>query len=404
MRLMYLTAEAWPTHRPDVLALFGRYLPRHGIHADLVTERAAGPDLPWPGGRSLLCRLPGGRAAQHLLKLGHNLRTLAGIDAGQYDAIQVRDMSLTALAGLLVARLKGLRFYYWLSYPQSEGQIDRAKKRGPRAGLRFWFPLLQGVVGKWLLYRVVLPRADHVFVQSRQMQLDVARQGVPMEKMTPVPMGVDTEVANPERIAASVDERLRGKRVVVYLGVTDPLRRIDVLFEMLAAARDSVPDILLVLAGDTEDAGHRAWLREQAERLGVADQVLWLGWREPDEAWAYVRAAEVGLSPVPRGFLLDCGSPTKAVEYMGLGLPVLVSDNPDQQQVIEESGAGICVPLCGDRFAAALVGLLAAPPTMRAMGERGRAYVAGVRSYEHIARSVAGVYHGLAPAPGAAGG
>ena len=46
MRLLYLTAEQWPTFRPDVLALFGSYLPRHGIHSDLATERAHGAPGP----------------------------------------------------------------------------------------------------------------------------------------------------------------------------------------------------------------------------------------------------------------------------------------------------------------------------------------------------------------------
>ncbi|MGV7210616.1 glycosyltransferase family 4 protein [Oxalobacteraceae bacterium A2-2] len=405
MRLLYLTAEQWPTFRPDVLALFGSYLPRHGVQADLATEhdRAAGSKAPaWQGGRSLLCQVPASRAGQYLVKLWHSLRVLAGADPRQYDAIQVRDMSVTALAGLLCARLKGLQFFYWLSYPQSEGQVDRARQRGPKAGMRYWFPLVQGLFGQWLLYRVVLPRANHVFVQSRQMQLDLAAKGIPMEKMTPVPMGVDTAVASPEHIAPSDDPRLRGKRVVVYLGTMDPVRRVDILFDMLARAMPRMPDLLLVLAGDTEDAHHRSWLRERAAAAGVADHVLWLGWRPAAEAWAYVRAAELGLSPFPRSFLLDSASPTKAVEYMGLGLPVLVNDNPDQRQVIEESGAGLCVPLEGDAFADAVVELLGAPERLRAMGERGRAYVASQRSYARIAADVAAVYQDLArvaPAP-----
>jgi glycosyltransferase involved in cell wall biosynthesis len=399
MRLLYLTAEQWPTFRPDVLALFGSYLPRHGIHSDLATERAHGvAEQPWGGGRSLLCRVPGNRAGQYVVKLWHDLREMASMDARDYDAIQVRDMSVTALAGLLCARFKGVRFFYWLSYPQSEGQIARARQRGWRGGMRFWFPLLQGYLGKWLLYRLVLPRADHVFVQSRQMRLDLAAQGVPLARMTPVPMGVDTEVADPDLIAASDDPRLRGKRVVVYLGTMDPQRRIDVLFEMLAHALPAVPDLLLVLAGDTDDAGHRERLRARAAELDVADHILWLGWRPAAEAWSYVRAAELGLSPFPRGYLLDSASPTKAVEYMGLGLPVVVNDNPDQRQVIEESGAGVCVELDGAAFAAAVVGLLQAPATMRAMGERGRAYVAGQRSYARIAADVAAVYRRLVPA------
>lgn len=395
VRLLYLTAEGWPTHRADLIALFGKYLPRLGIHSDLLTEQLQAPAPAWPGGEALLRQAPGGRAAQYIVKLWHGLRGLACLDARRYDAIQVRDMSVTAVAGLLTARLKGLPFYYWLSYPQSEGQIDRARKRGLKGGMRFWFPLLQGHVGKWLLYGLVLPRADHVFVQSRQMQLDLAARGVPMEKMTPVPMGVDTELAGPEQVVAASDPRLQGRRVLAYLGVMDPLRQIDVLFHMLLIVRQHYPDVLLVLAGDTEDVAHRAWLQAELQRLDLTSHVLWLGWRPSAEAWSYVRAAEIGLSPFPRGYLLDSASPTKAVEYMGLGLPVVVNDNPDQQQVVRESGAGYCVPLDPAAFAQAVIELLAQPDAMRAMGRNGRDYVLRQRGYDSIARNVAATYRRL---------
>jgi len=246
------------------------------------------------------------------------------------------------------------------------------------------------------LYRVVLPRADHVFVQSAQMLEDVAAQGVARERMTAVPMGVDLELANPAALAPAVDARLDGRRVIAYLGTLDRVRQIDILFEMLVQVRAAVPEVLLVLAGDTEDAEHRAWLQQQIVRLGVQEQVLWLGWRPAGEAWGYMRRAELGLSPFPRSFLLDSASPTKAIEYMGLGLPVVCNDNPDQRQVIAESGAGLCVPLQSAAFAEAVVRLLGDPPTMRRMGEQGRAYVAARRGYDQLARQVAAVYLALA--------
>ena len=399
VHLLFFTAEQWPTFRPDVIALFGKYLPRHGVTSDLVTERDINsigkPETSWGGGNTLLCNVPRNRAGQYLVKLWHNLRVLINMDPKKYDAIQVRDMTLTALAGLVVARLKGVQFFYWLSYPQSEGQIARAKSRGFKGGMRFWFPLVQGTFGKWLLYRVVLPRADHVFVQSRQMQLDIARHGIPMAKMTPVPMGVDTETASPESIQKSDDPRLAGKRMVVYLGTMDRIRQIEILFQMLALVRQCIQNILLVLAGDTDDASHLEWLTQEASRLGVAEHVLWTGWLPASQAWGYVRVAEIGLSPIPRGYLLDMGSPTKAVEYMALGLPVVANDNPDQARVIEESGAGVCVAFRGDAFADAVIDLLNAPETMRQMGTKGREYVARNRNYDSIARTVAGVYLNL---------
>jgi glycosyltransferase involved in cell wall biosynthesis len=396
IHLLYLTAEQWPTFRPDVVALFGKYLPRHGITCDLVTERdffmIGKLETSWGGGQAVLCNVPRNRAGQYFAKSWHNLRTLITMGTKEYDAIQVRDMSLTALAGLVVARMKGIRFFYWLSYPQSEGQIDRAKSRGLKGGMRFWFPLIQGTFGKWLLYRVVLPRADHVFVQSRRMQVDIARHGIPMAKMTPVPMGVDTETASAENILPADHPRLGGRRVVAYLGTMDQIRHIEILFHMLALVQQQIPNILLVLVGDTEDASHRYWLKREAERAGVTENVLWLGWLPATKAWRYVRAAEIGLSPIPRGILMDMGSPTKAVEYMALGLPVVANDNPDQAQVIAESGAGICVPLQESAFAEAVIDLLNSPETMRQMGAKGREYVKRQRGYDSISKMVAQVY------------
>lgn len=407
MRLIYFTAEQWPTFRADLVALFGKYLPRRGVRCDLVTERersVAPTDVPpWGGGKARLCNVPANRAGQYVAKLWHNLSVLASLDAQRYDAVQVRDMSLTALFGLMVARLKGLRFFYWLSYPQSEGQIDRARARGWRGGMRFWFPLIQGKVGCWILYKLVLPRADHVFVQSRQMQQDLAREGVPMERMTPVPMGVDVEAAGHEQLAPVQDARLAGRRVIAYLGTLDRVRKIDILLHMLSLVMQQQPDVLLILVGDTEDAEHRAWLKAEAERLGVAGNVLWTGWLSSAEAWGYVRQAEVGLSPFPRSFLLDSASPTKAVEYMALGLPVVVNDNPDQAQVVAESGGGLCVPLEPQAFADAVTGLLNSPETRRVMGERGRDYVRRVRGYDNIAEAVARVYRELGDAIPAVG-
>lgn len=396
LHLLYFTAEQWPTFRPDVTALFGKYLPRYRITSDLVTERhldeKGKEHTPWGGGDAVLCEVPRNRAGQYLVKFWHNLRVLATMDAKKYDAIQVRDMSLTALAGLIMARLKGVRFFYWLSYPHSEGQIENAKTRGIRGGLRFWFLLGQGTLGMWLLYRIVLPRADHVFVQSRQMQLDVAKHGIPMAKMTPVPMGVDMEAVNPESIRRIEDSQFEGKRVVAYLGTLGQIRRIEVLFQMLAEIRPKIPNIMLALVGDSEDAAHRAWLEREAARLGVEKHVLWTGWLPSTDAWGYMRSAEIGLSPIPRGYLLDMGSPTKAVEYMALGLPVVGNDNPDQMQIIEESGAGKCVPLQGEALAEVVVELLQDEALMRRMGVKGREYVAGKRDYDSIAGALADVY------------
>lgn len=396
MRLLYLVPETWPTHRADVAALFGKYLPRHGVHSDLVSGRTPGQEStpPWGGGEAILCDVAGGQAKKHLKNLVHGIRYLFNANRQRYDAIQVRDMPVLGAIGLLAARLKGLQFFYWMSYPMSEGQIAYASERGLSQGMmKFFFPWMRGRVGRFLLYRLVLPAADHVFVQSDRMKQDVIERGIMAEKMTPVPMGVDFEFMQPDQIVPADDPRFLGRQVLVYLGTLDPPRNIHVLFEMLTKVREDVPEALLVLVGDTEDVHHRQWLKLQAECVGVADHIVWTGWLPMREGWRYVKAADVALAPIPRGPLLDVGSPTKVPEYIALGVPVLCNDNPDQQEMIAASGCGICVPFNAEDFARGALYLLKNKDRpQKHLADSGREYVAMKRDYKQLVQAVAAVY------------
>lgn len=404
IRLLYLTCEGFPTHNADLIALFGKYLPRLGLFSDIVTEALDTAETSesapkWEGGETLLCHAPVNRAFYHIVRLSHNIRCMLQCDPKKYDAIQVRDQPVAAFFGLFIARYKKLPFYYWVSYPYPEAHLYNAEVRGWRAGLRYLFPLVRGHLGKFLLYTIVMPRADHNFVQSEKMREDLVRLGVPFAKMTPVAMAVDLEIANIEDIQPMDDDRLIGKRVVIYMGTLNRTRKIEVLFEMLALVKKKQPDVLLVIAG-TIDGDHLAWLKKEADRIGVTDSIIWTGWIPVSQAWRYARAAEVGLSPFPRGFLLDSATPTKAIEYMALNVPVLCNDNPDQAQAIQESGAGLCVSLSAENFAEALLEILENNERREQMAGVGRKYIAESRSYEKLASMVFNVYQHLLKKPG----
>lgn len=402
VRLLFATSEPCPTFRADVAVLFGKYLPRSGVSSDLITERApaVAGEVRWEGGDCILAPLRSGKAGKHLTKLALCACAMFRADRASYHAIQVRDMPLVGLLALVAARLKGLHFFYWMSFPTPEYHIRLARGRGLSTGLLgFLNPWVRGRIERFLLYGVVLPRADHVFVQSERMREDVAARGIPSRKMTPVVMGIDREVVRPERIAPSDDPRLTGRRVLVYLGTLDRNRRIDLLLEMLAMVRRRFPDTVLALVGEAEDEPHERWLRMRAEQLGVVEATIWTGWLPIEDGWRYVRAADVGLSPFPRGPLLDSCSPTKLLEYLALGVPVVGNDNPDQQRVLDEGGGGLCVPLAPDQFAQAVCRLLADETIRCAMAASGRSYVLARRSYALLADTVASKYAELLGAP-----
>jgi glycosyltransferase involved in cell wall biosynthesis len=395
IRLLFVTAEFWPTHRADVAVLFGKYLPRYGIETDLVAVQDAGVSgaTPWRGGQSNIRLVSGGQARRRLVAFWHNIRSILQADAEDYQAIQVRDLPIVAAVAVVAAKLKGIKFFYWMSFPMPESQIQRSKDRGLSMGvMKYLTPFVQGAIGYFLLYRVVLPFADHIFVQSKKMLEDVAQHGIAPTQMTVVNMGVDLETSSLDAIKPTDDPRLLGCRVLIYLGTLDPLRQIDILFEALALVRKQIENVLLVLAGDAEDDFQRNRLKHQAHQLGVDDALLWTGWLPIEQAWRYVRSAELGLSIFPRGALLDSASPTKVVEYLALGIPVVANDNPDQAQLLSETGMGITIALSPENFAAAILELLTKDNKNDITQEQRREYISRLRSYDVISKELSKKY------------
>jgi len=183
--------------------------------------------------------------------------------------------------------------------------------------------------------------------------------------------------------------------VLLYLGRIARARRSAFLLEVVEALRASLPEVLLVIAGDAPSGDEMAWMRREIAARGLDANVLLTGWLPQHVALGYAVRAEVGLSPIPRGALYDVSSPTKLVEYLALGIPSVANDIPDQQLVIEQSQAGLCVPMEARAFADAVRTLLRDRELAGQFAQRGPAYVRRHRTYDILGRNVAETYSKL---------
>jgi glycosyltransferase involved in cell wall biosynthesis len=234
-----------------------------------------------------------------------------------------------------------------------------------------------------MLYNILLPAADHVFVQSEEMKRAVSRHGVPLSKMTPVPMGIKASAFTAPPPAERVIPA--GTRSFVYLGAVTNVRRLDLMIRVLAEVRKEMPDVMLYIVGGGDDPAYPQTLIDEAGRLGVRSGLVMVGQLPQMQALRYVQDADVCVSPIYPSPILDVASPTKLIEYMALGKPVVANDHPEQRLVIDESGAGYWVPWDDKAFAEAILKLLRAPEQAREMGERGRRYALQHRTYRSIA-------------------
>jgi len=390
-RLLVISSDTYPPQRVDVTVLFGEELARRGHKIDWIlqseAERSRGYVTPWASGQIWVAPADKGqslfrRVRKHILGIFHDAKVFSLMRSGRYDAVEVRDKFISAVFAALAARLYRKRFVFWLSYPFPEFYLMKARDGSARYPMLYY---IRGWAFQVLLYWIVLPAADHIFVQSERMRRDVASHGIPFSKLTPVPMGIRADrFASP--LATAQRELIpQDERCVAYLGSLAQERHIDFLLRLFVRVREEMPHAKLYLIGSAEDPEDLQFLLDEATRLGLTDNIIFTGQLPQPQALQYVREADVCVSPLFPTPVFECASPTKLIEYMAMGKAVVVNTHPEQQLLIDASGCGYCVPYDEAAFAEAILKLLRFPDVAREMGERGRRYALEHRSYGVIA-------------------
>jgi glycosyltransferase involved in cell wall biosynthesis len=391
--IAYIVRDPLPPLRADLATLFGAEMPRYGLRTELVGQGST-EGAPWGGGGMHVVGNLRSRFAGLLAPLWDALGLLRAWRRARPDCIQVRDKVASALLALCAARLLRIPFVYWMSFPIVEGFEARRDALAAQGRWAAWLAhAARAFLARRLVYRLLLPAADHLFVQSDAMRDWLAGLGIAPARMTPVPMGVDAARFDRAAIVPSLDPRLAGRRVVLYLGRVARARDSEFLLEVALRLRAQLPEVLLVIAGEAPSPDEMVWMRSAIAARRLGHHVLLTGWLPQAVALGYAVRAEVGLSPIPRGALFDVSSPTKLVEYLALGIPGVANDIPDQRRVIEESGAGLCVPMQAEAFADATLRLLRDPALAARCAERGPPWVAAHRTYDILGRGVALAYH-----------
>ena len=397
LNFLFISADKFPPFRVDIAVLFGQEIVSRGHTIDLILQSEKDCDISyqtiWSGCRVWVGRTDNGssrfaRLRKHIYRIENNFRMFSLIRSQRYDFIQVKDEFISAILAIIAAKLSRIKFIYWLSFPFPEASLYKVKEGTARYPI---FYLVRGWVFKLVLYRLIMPLADHIFVQSEQMKTDIMAMGIDKEKLTPVPMGVSLQAIPQERVnnAFKQDKELQ---TVVYLGTLERVRRIDFLVRVIKKVLNNIPNIKLYLVGDGNDPADQEFIRHEAARLGIEDAVIITGFLPREEALKFVQQADVCVSPFYPTPILNSTSPTKLVEYMAMGKPTVANDHPEQRLVIEESGGGICVPYEESAFAKAILDLLADSEKAKQMGIRGRQFVQQFRSYTKIADRVENKY------------
>lgn len=219
--------------------------------------------------------------------------------------------------------------------------------------------------------RTTYNHSHQIVTLTEGIRDDVVGRGWPSDRVHTLACAVDTGSLRPDpQLRAEVRARhhWEAQWVALYFGALGEANNLPVLLR--AAQRlQGTPGIRIALAGD---GFRRDWLIGEVARLELRNVDV-LPAVPKDQASGYLNAADASLVTLQDLQVFAGAIPTKLVESMACGRPVLCGVRGEAAHLVTRSGAGLCFAPDDDiALAEALLKLKLNPESALAMGAAGR--------------------------------
>ena len=208
--------------------------------------------------------------------------------------------------------------------------------------------------------------ADLIVTPSHTTARLLEQLGIDAQKIEVIPNGADLDEPKPRPDDAP-------HQYLLYFGAAQSWQGVDALLRAFTRLRD-FEELRLVLCASRDSSAWRAHAR-LAERLGIADRIVWKYELEEPELARWRQHALVSLAPLTdceRNVVQGC-APLKILESMASGVAVIASDVPPVRELIRDRENGWLVhPERPAELARAIRILLEQPERARELGANAR--------------------------------
>ncbi len=231
---------------------------------------------------------------------------------------------------------------------------------------------------------------DHIVVVTPAFKEElIAKWSVPPEKISVVENGVETDLFTPagtsERYKSALG--LQGKFLVSYIGTLGLAHGLSAAIQSAVQLQTVFPDIFFLFIGEGADKAH---LLSQAQGQNLHN-VRFLSEKPREEIPATINASDLCLVLLKKADVFKTVIPTKMLEFMACGRPVILGVDGQARQIIEDAQAGLFVePENATALTQAVTRLYGDSELRQALGRNGRRYIV-----DHFSRrEMAQVYIG----------
>ena len=288
------------------------------------------------------------------------------------DIIHAHSPVLDAIPALRVGKRLGIPVVYEVRAFWEDAAVDHGTARD--GGIRY------------RLSRAVethaLRRADAVTTICEGLRSEIVARGIDARKVTVIPNAVDIGSFT---VGGKPDETLKRRLgladcvVLGFIGSFYAYEGLPLLLEALPTMLAVDPRVRLLLVGG---GPQEPQLRQLADRLGLADKVVFTGRVPHDEVRRYYDLVDVLVYPRLSMRLTELVTPLKPLEAMAQGRLLVASDVGGHRELIRDQETGVLFK-AGDAEALAekVLGLLANERGWAPMRGAARRFVERERSW-----------------------
>jgi lipopolysaccharide/colanic/teichoic acid biosynthesis glycosyltransferase len=241
------------------------------------------------------------------------------------------------------------------------------------------------------LYR----RCDRIVVVTEAFKENlIAQRGLPGEKIDVIENGVETDDFCPREVGNVLREHLDldGKFVVSYIGTIGYAHGLEIVLEAARRLKVVLPEVLFLLVGE---GAEKEKLQALVERERVTN-LRFLRQQPRNAIPSFINASDVCLVLLRKAELFTTVLPSKMLEFMACGRPVVLGVDGQARRILDEAQAGIYIPPEDPAaFTQAVTDLYRNPALRSRLGENGREFILKHYSREQKAFQYLRILEGL---------
>jgi len=233
-------------------------------------------------------------------------------------------------------------------------------------------PLLQNFVKQF--EKNIISNADLVLATTPQLAKYAEEMGSTSDQTKYFPLGVNSNYFKPMNKNNLLMQELdiqKNDKIIIFVGTLYPFAGIDYILKNFNFLLNKIPNIKFLIVGG---GPYFNYLKSLSSKLKLNQNVIFTGFIDQKKIPEYIALADICINPFVINIITDRIIPTKILEYLSCGKPVLSTSLKGTVELLPDESFGIVYSKL-DLFIDSLIQLLEKPKKLQELGNNGFVYI-----------------------------